>query len=195
MRIVGNNDLETFAAQRGLPVAFLEQHGLHICPDDGERPGWIAIPYPNLTGVWYNRYRSPNPDEPMKYWARPGSVTHLYNPSRLGPNAETVFFTEGELDCLVLTYLGFPAIGLPGTGTTARFQGNATWRLLFDDTAIVVAFDGDEAGRTAEAKMLDLFSPRAFSLGVPDGLDVNGWFLSDAEGLRVAASAFMGEQT
>lgn len=190
MRIVGDEfTLESFAAERRLPVDFLASHGLHVCPEGGERPGWLAIPYPNLTGVWYQRYRNPEPAGQPKYWAKAGSVTHLYNPSRLGPNADLIIFTEGEFDCLALTYLGYPAVGLPGTGTTQRFQGNAAWRLLFDDTTIIAAFDGDEAGRTAAQRMVDMFSPRAASLAVPDGWDMNDWLKRDEGGLRAELDA------
>ena len=185
--------LEGYAEQRGLPVEFLQRHGIHICPEGGERPGWIAIPYPHLTGMWYHRYRNPAPgpygEGNPKYWAKAGSATHLHNPSRLGPNADLIVFTEGEFDCLALTYLGYPAIGLPGTGTTQRFQGNAAWKLLFDDTTVIAAFDGDEGGRTAAQRMVDMFSPRATSLSVPDGLDMNDWLQRDRVGLSAELDA------
>jgi hypothetical protein len=180
---------EAFAARRGLPASFLTAHGIHVCPPDGEQPGWIAIPYPNLTGVWYHRYRNPDPTGTPKYWAPHGSATHLYNPSRLGPNSDVVFLTEGEIDCLVLAYLGFPAIGIPGTGSAGRFR--SAWRLLFDGAKIIVVTDSDPAGREAAERLVAAFEPDGVDLCPPDGMDVNDWFLADRDGLERACREAM----
>lgn len=179
--------LDEFAEARALPVHFLKEHGVRLCPSDGEKPGWIGLPYWNLTGTWYSRYRNPDPEGQPKYWGRPGSGVHLYNPLRLGPNADKIVFTEGEIDCLTLVYLGFPAIGIPGTGNTERFRG--AWKLLFDGAWIVVAMDGDQAGRAASSKLLDAFEPNATVLDVPDGMDLNDWLLNDPEALIGAVRA------
>ena len=189
MVLIADNTLELFANSRGLPVDFLESQGVHICPEDGDRPGWVAIPYPNLTGLWHYRYRNPDPTAPhdQRYWAKPGSVTHLYNPSRLGPGADLVVLTEGEMDCLVLTYLGYPAIGISGAGTANRFRGS--WKLLFDETPIIVAFDAGPAGIAAAGVIVGEFSPHAVALEMPsseDGFDVNDWFLENRAGLTQA---------
>ena len=185
--------LEGFADKRGLPLDFLATMGLHIAPDDGERPGWIAIPYPHLTGIWYMRYRNPG-DGPYdqfnpKYWAKPGSQVHLYNPQRLGPNADAVIFTEGEIDCLVLTHLDYPAIGIPGASLAEKFHGS--WQLLFDDTHVIPAFDSDPAGQTASAKIQGAFAPRSHILALPQGLDINDWYLTDPDALRYAVDTVL----
>lgn len=182
--------LVEFAATRGLPVSALTSYGVHICPDDGEKPGWIALPYYNLTGSWYNRYRNPTSGGEPKYWGKPGSTMHLYNPLRLGPNADTVIFTEGEIDALVLVHLGYPAIGVPGAGGANRFH--SSWKLLFEDTKIVVAFDGDEAGHTGAAKIVEAFAPHATELDVPDGMDMNDWYKQDIASLRAALNRLTG---
>ena len=148
---VGDPDVfRAFAGSRGLPVDFLAGHGLHVCAEDGPKPGWFGIPYPNVYGIWHTRYRRPHGADGPKYWAAQGSSTHLYNPQKVGPDADYVFFTEGEIDALVLTYLGYPAIGIPGAAIGNRvFQG--AWKRLFDGMQVVVAFDNDEAGQAAAA--------------------------------------------
>lgn len=181
----GSDDIAAFAAERGLPVEFLAQMGLHVSTT--VRPGWVAIPYPNLTGIWHTRYRNPGVDGP-KYWAPSGSGTHLYNPLRLGPNADVVWFAEGEIDCLVLVYLGYPALGIPGATIGARFH--RSWKLLFDEAEIVVAFDNDEAGQAAAEKLCAVFSPHSHLFLPPEGMDINEWWLADPEGLREALGVF-----
>ena len=159
-----------------------------ISEEDQDCPGWIAIPFPHLTGIWYERYRNPGPPPydqyNPKYWAKPGSQVHLYNPLRLGPNTDVVIFTEGEIDCLVLVHLGYPAIGIPGASLAEKFHGS--WQLLFSDVHVIPAFDSDPAGQTASAKIQDAFAPRSHILAVPTGLDINDWYLTDPDALRYA---------
>jgi len=177
--------LNRFALGRGLPLEYLEKQGLFVSPPDGERPDWIGIPYPHMTGRWHTRYRNPGTHEfesQPKYWAKPGSGTHLYNPQLIGPGAPLVFFTEGEIDCLVLTYLDYPSIGIPGTGVGERFRG--AWKLLFDGTRIAVALDNDEPGEAAANKLIDAFNPRAKRVFIPKDMDINDWFLDDEEGMK-----------
>lgn len=188
---LGSDDIASFAEARGLPVDFLKSMGLHISPPDGERPYWIAIPYPHLTGLWQTRYRNPGVDGP-KYWAAPGSGTHLYNPLRLGPNADVVWFTEGEIDCLTLVYLGLPAIGIPGATIGARFH--KSWKTLYDEAEVVVAFDNDEAGQGAAEKLAAAFAPHSHLFVPPDGMDINEWWIEDGPGLTSTAKGFAAQE-
>jgi hypothetical protein len=188
-KVVDVSGLEKFAKQRGLPAEFLAEQGLHIADEHAPKPGWIAIPYPHLSGLWHTRYRNPGKGTP-KYWQPPGTDVHLYNPMRLGPNADLVVFTEGEVDCLVLCFLGYPAVGIPGTQSSAeRFK--RSWRLLFTDARVVVAFDNDAPGQEAANRLADAFEPLSRVLVPPPGLDVNEWFLGDREGLVGALDALL----
>jgi len=191
LSVYGSDDIAAFAATRGLPVEFLVKMGLHISPADGERPGWIAIPYPNLTGIWHTRYRNPGVEGP-KYWAPSGSGTHLYNPLCLGPNADVVWFTEGEIDCLVMVYLGYPAVGIPGATIGARFH--RSWKMLYEEAEVVVAFDNDEAGQTAAEKLAAVFQPHSRLFIPPEGMDINEWWQANPEDLRTALILFSDQE-
>ena len=176
--------LEGFAAGRGLPLDFLGEQGLHIVPEGEDLAGWLAFPYPNLTGIWKTRYRNMTPLGLPKYLDSEGAEVHLYNPQRLGPNVDSVIFSEGELDTLVLTYLGFPAVGVAGTNAF-----RPAWKLLFQHALVVVAFDGDKAGDLAAARALDEFAPRSARLRPPEGMDINDWYLDNEEELVRAVRA------
>ena len=179
-----------FAESRRLEPEFLAGLGVHVCPDNGDRPGWIAFPYTSLSHLWYHRYRNPSNDGGQRYH-QPGSGTHLYNPLHLGPNADQVWFCEGEVDALTAIRAGLPAIGVPGVGISQKiFEGS--WRLLFDTATVVVAFDDDEAGRAASLRLAEAFAPRSFVFDVfPDGVkDLNEWWCEDAEGMEEAVSLF-----
>jgi len=199
IEVAAADGLEGFADARGLPVDYLTSIGVHISPDDSDKPGWIAIPYPHLTGYWHTRYRNPGPGPygagNPKYWAKPGTQTHLYNPQRLGPNTDLVIFTEGEIDAMVLGYLGYPAIGIPGATIAQRFHGS--WQLLFQDTHVIVALDPDPAGQTAASKLQEAFATRGQShiLTVPEGSDINDWYLTDEAALRYAVDAVIAKGT
>ena len=187
--------LEKFAEQRGIPVEFLGKMGLHIAPSDNEMPGWIAIPFPNLTGIWHKRYRNPSTKKGRKYHQAAGTDVHLYNPLKLGPNADLVIFTEGELDCLVLAHLGYPAIGIPGTSSsTERFRKH--WKLLYQSARVIIAFDNDTAGQESAHKFADLLDTAGIDnrLVTPprEGWDINDWFLADRDGLTRVFDSTIG---
>jgi len=182
---VSTEGLEAFAERRGIPVEYLAKMGLHIAPPDNDRPGWIAIPFPHLTGYWHKRYRNPG-KKGHKYWQPAGSDVHLYNPLKLGPNADLVIFTEGEMDCLVLAHLGYPAIGIPGTSSsTERFRRH--WSMLYASAKVIIVFDNDEAGQASANNFADLLDAKGIDSRIVtpprEGWDVNDWYLEDRDGL------------
>ena len=178
--------LSTFARDRGFPESWLTNYGVHVSPSDGERPGWIAIPYLNKTGNWGNRYRNPTPlDKRDRYWNPPGQDTHLYNPGHVGFADEVVIFCEGEMDTLVLLNLGFPAVGIPGVGQTDRMF-NSAWIHLFAGAEVYIMMDGDEYGRDAAHRLREGFDSRGVKakiIEVPDNHDINSWYNEDKEAL------------
>ena len=186
--------LERFAEERGIPVEFLGRMGVHIADQDNDMPGWIALPFPHLTGVWHTRYRNPG-KRGRKYHQAAGTDVHLYNPLKLGPNADLVIFTEGEIDCLVLAFLGYPAIGIPGTSSsTERFRKH--WHLLYRSARVIIAFDNDTAGQESAFKFADLLTGVSIDnrIIVPprEGWDINDWFLKDREGLTQTFDSTIG---
>lgn len=182
--------LEQFAAERGLPLDFLGEQGLHIVADISHpMQGWLAFPYPHVTGIWKHRYKNMTPLGLPKYLDEDGADVHLYNPQRLGPNVDALVLTEGEMDTLVLTYLGFPAVGVSGT---QAFR--PAWKLLFQHALVVIAFDADKAGDEAAARALDEFAPRSARLRPPEGMDINDWYLDDRDQLTRAVHAALSTE-
>lgn len=161
--------IEEVAIWRGLQLATLLQYGVKV-DDHPTHP--IVFPYPNLTGVWYERRRAWVGDSRAnKYLSPKGTSPHLYNPLHLGPNAGQVWFCEGEFDTLTLIENGIPALGVAGTNAF-----NRKWVHLYEDSTVVVAYDGDPAGIEAAGKLVEVFRDRrtrAFSLPTPDGYDLN----------------------
>jgi len=162
--------------------------------DEGKYAGWWKIPYPHRTGIWKNRYRNPDPTGKPKYQDEPGQKFHLYNPLRLGPSEEEVWFTEGEFDCLVLCELGLNAIGIHGVdniGTDER-EGRfrKSWTHLFEDTLCITMFDNDEAGRIPGRQLAVALNGVVFDEWDDDYMDVNSWYVGDGEGLVDAVDRF-----
>ncbi len=169
LSVEADESIETVADWRGLQVATLTNYGVKV-DDHPTHP--IVFPYPNLTGVWYERRRTWIGDErPNKYLSPKGASPHLYNPLHLGPNAGQVWFCEGEFDTLTLIEHGLPAIGVAGTNAF-----NKKWIHLYEDSEVVVAYDGDIAGIEAGGKLVEAFRnrrTRAFLLPMPEGYDMN----------------------
>jgi len=187
---VGEHDpLQPLIEQRRLPADLFAKYGVYVEPR-GPLEGWIAIPYPHLSGVWYVRHRHPdltgNPSP--KYLTPKGEPPHLYNPLHLGPGDDEVWVTEGELDCLTLLHIGYPAVGVAGTNAFSK-----NWVPLFETARVVVAFDGDPSGREAAMKLAGAFAPRSYVFPMPDDDDVSSWWVRDPGGLKAALRAFREE--
>ena len=179
-----------FAKSRGFDPDFLASFGVHLAGQDEDKTGWVAIPYPHLSGVWHVRYRNVGTEGP-KYFAPAGSSTHLYNPLHLGPNADEVWFAEGEFDTLALIAAGQPAIGIPGARVAKKVFASE-WRLLFDSAQVVVGFDPDEAGEAASVRLAQAFAPRSTVFNrYPDGVgDWNDWWRTDPDGMIASLERF-----
>jgi len=167
--------MEQWAETRGIDVKVLSRF---CVVGEGEREGWLGIPYPNRTGTWGTNWRNPT-DRGPKY-IRDGGAAHLYNPLRLGPNTGEVWFVEGEIDTMIMVELGYPAIGVPGVGHAENLISR-DWRYLFLHAMVYVMFDGDEPGRKAAAKLMGAFQPNSYMVDLPDGKDVNDLWVSDRQ--------------
>ncbi len=146
-----NPRLKELAEARGFTEEFLTKCGISV-DDNPDFP--IIIEYPHMTGVWHERRRRWTGDTRQpKYHHPKGETVRLFNPMRLGPNAEMVWFAEGEFDALALIATGIPAIGVPGASSFRRVA-----RHLYSSALVVIAFDGDAAGREASAKTAGVFA-------------------------------------
>lgn len=196
--------LRGLAEQRGISEDILRAAGIrrHV---GGRHDGWWGIPYPHRTGTWKLRYRNPHPTGQPRYLDDQGATFHLYNPLRLGPGEDEVWFAEGEFDTLALIDAGVKAIGIHGVSnvkTSVELEKDSddteepegrfkrSWQLLFQDTLCITIFDNDEAGIPAGRQLARGLDGVAFD-GWEDGYgDVNDWHRDDPEGLADAINRF-----
>jgi DNA-binding MarR family transcriptional regulator len=107
--------LVEYAKDKGLPVKFLVELGLHDQIHLSQKR--IVIPYYDKDNKEIaRRYRTRNPNgKKVTFW-RKGDNTCLYGLWRLDRDNPPDFMVlcEGESDCQTLWHKGFPALGLPG---------------------------------------------------------------------------------
>jgi DNA primase len=180
--IPSSSELLTFLDERGISYEIAGKAGLYV-EEEGKYAGWLAIPYPNVKGIWKVRYRRLDEGKP-KYMDEAGAEPHLYNPQKLGPQTRTVWFTEGELDALILWQYGVHAIGVPGSSIFGIPEFRLAWSLLWDKSKLVAAIDNDEAGNRAAHALVEVYGDRVQRIMLPEGLDVNDMHLKDPSGLK-----------
>jgi DNA primase len=144
-----------------------------------EYAGRLAIPYIAADGTVVDiRYRALVPDQSPRYMSMPGSKTHLYSVGSLLADGDTLFLTEGEIDCMTLCQLGVPAVGVPGAK-----NWKAHYRLLMEDyDRIIVLCDGDQAGREFGREVAERVDGVEL-VHLPDGEDVNSLWVNRPEDL------------
>jgi DNA primase len=94
---------------------------------------------------------------------------------------------EGEMDTIVLSGCGVDAVGIPGANHDHLFK--RTWVHMFHGADVVLCLDGDDHGRAAGLRLRDGFASHGIAVtmvDVPDGLDINEWYVEDPDGLRQA---------
>lgn len=95
----------------------------------------------------------------------------VYALDKITDEHRKVVVVESFINCLTLWSWGIPAIALLGTGTSEQYK-------ILEKTNIrelLLAFDGDEAGRKGAARMKAHLGPYKFIkvIQIPDGKDVN----------------------
>lgn len=98
-----------------------------------------------------------------KYLTPPGQKTRLYN-SDCTWGAEEVVVTEGELDALVVSQLGFATVGVPGANTWQNHWDD----YFIDAKRVYLVFDNDEAGKTGAAKVQSRLGHKARVVEMPE---------------------------
>ena len=151
--------------------------GLVVDPDPahGRYAGRLSIPFITPTGVVYMRFRCLEDhkcDNHGKYEGVSGENTHLYNVGALHSAGDTVVVTEGELDALISTTAGMPAVGVPGATNWKPFY----YRLFDDYERVILVGDGDTAGREFVATLARNLS-NSIRRPMPEGYDVNSFVL------------------
>lgn len=153
--------------------------GLVTDPDPAHHnyEGRLSIPFITPTGVVYMRFRCLEDHdcgdlEHGKYQGVSGDSTHLYNVGALHVSEGIVAVTEGELDALISTEAGMPAVGVPGATNWKPFY----YRLFDDYERVVVVGDGDKAGREFVATLARNLG-NSIRRPMPEGYDVNSYVL------------------
>ena len=138
----------------------------------------LSIPFLTRSGVVSVRYRcirghDCNEVGCAKYLGRPGDGLRLYGVGSLVSAGSTICVTEGELDTLILTQLGYEAVGQPGSESWKQH-----WFRLFEDFSRIIVFgDGDDAGKRFIRGWLDRFPQSAEAVQLPPTEDVNSMYL------------------
>lgn len=164
--------LEIVEEHRGISVDTLEKAGVWWNEESKNYP--VTVPYPYLGGEWYERVMVDPRTQPAvqpKVLSPKNAEYHLYNPLRIGPNADLVFFCEGEYDTLSVIDCGFDAVGSQGTNTF-----NPVWARLFGGAINCIAFDGDVPGVKAARTLRKFFHDQgsyAYLVSTSDKYDLN----------------------
>lgn len=159
---------DDYLGRRGIVPAWADYFGLT------HEDGWIRIPFTTALGtVRGYRFRRIGPGEP-KYVQPKGSKRHLFNVA--DSCRPKVYITEGEFDCIILKQLGLDAVGVTGVNGFEE-----SWKWLFQNVDVTIAFDGDEAGRRAGmalARLLNRHAENVEILQVPDEHDITSLYLA-----------------
>lgn len=146
----------------------------------------IAIPYLNPDGTVRSiRFRYLSPSR-QKYDNQKGQAIHLYNVAHTAQ--DRVWVCEGEFDSLILTQMGYPAVGIPGV---SGFKPD--WKFLFANAGEVsLVFDGDEAGQKGANRMASILGEVVQGdlriIRLPEDEDVTETYLRDREELKELVS-------
>lgn len=136
-----------------IPVPYDRFRGRLMWPVLDERGRVIAFSGRDLTGKAHAKYLN-SPDTPIY---KKGAVVFNWKAAREATRAgHTPVLLEGQMDVTAAVGGGFlGAVAPMGTAVTEE-QLMALWRL---DANPVACFDGDEAGRRAASRLLDLALP------------------------------------
>ena len=143
----------------------------------------LSIPYLTRAGVVDIRYRCLRPhdcgeENCPKYLGGAGDSPRIYGVGNLVSAGSWICVTEGELDSLILTQLGYPAVGFPGASSWKRH-----WRRVFEDFSRIIVFgDGDDAGRKFVARIREEFPAAVEAVPMDWKKDVNDMFLEKGRG-------------
>jgi DNA primase len=98
------------------------------------------------------------------------------------PKVDTIYFTEGVFDTLILQQLEFRSIAIPSAGDNKVLSDDELLKIIARYNKLILAFDNDEAG----LKLQQEFGNRLFKLGAKNILvklfpkdvkDVNDYML------------------
>ncbi len=153
---------EFYLSGRGVPLEIADLAGVRFCPSFFGRAA-VVFPVRDKGGALVaasGRYLDGR-DNPKARTAGPKSegvcfAPCLVNGQRFGPldgSVAAIIVTEAPIDALSFAACGFPAIALNGT------SGPAWLHLACGLRRVLLAFDADEPGDGATAKLADQLMP------------------------------------
>ncbi len=159
----GNGLRETLLAA-GFTDGRIRDSGLFT--EGGERlAGMVVVPEIAGGRVRWLAARAIDPERSPRFQSLPGPKPVL-GMGRLGPTPPWALVAEGLFDWLVLAQWGLPACAALGTQGLERVAS-----ALRGCPRVFLAFDNDEAGREAAARLGDLLGPRAAVVTLPAGVE------------------------
>lgn len=171
-----------YLAGRGIDKGLAVTHRLGVVsdplPGHDRFRGWLAIPYLDKDGKPLSiRFRCIESHEHRdyghgKYMSLPDEPPRMFNIAAIHTAEDEIHVTEGELDALILTKVGLPAVAVPGAHL---------WRprhrvMLSGFNRIWVWGDPDDAGADFTNKITRSLM-RARGVRLRDG-DVTDTFLA-----------------
>ena len=179
-------DAWDYLDSRGLTTATVDMFRLGVVhdpvPGHEKYEGWLSIPYLSAQGETVSmRFRCMQDHKCSevhggKYMTLPGDQVRLFGVKALTTIQDALHVTEGEMDAMTLQQCGFPAVGAPGSNTWQERHDVAARGF----NAVYVWGDGDKAGREFSQKLYQRLD-NVRVVQVPDGSDVNSYFLQYGE--------------
>ena len=161
--------------KRGISLEAIKQFKL------GHNQGRITIPIFDDVGDCVNVRRYSFQEKAINKMI---SYKSGYGEARLFPieniKHSSIILCEGEMDCLLLNQLGFPAI----TVTSGVGTWKGSWTKLFRDKTVYICFDIDMAGKKGAGKVANLLldvTKQVYILNLPlsdpPNADVTNYFI------------------
>jgi hypothetical protein len=178
-------NLKNYAEAKGLPVQFLQKHGLRDQKYQGQPA--VRISYRGVDGseeaVRYRIALNKSEEGDDRFRWRSGSKARLYGLWRLENirKAGYVVLVEGESDAQTLWYYRIPALGLPGaTNWKAEFAAK-----LEGIERIYVVIEPDQGGETLRETLgASGLRERLYLVDLGEHKDASGLYLSDRENFK-----------
>lgn len=153
-----------------------------------ENDKWLAIPYFKDGQPILIKYRSLTGEKRFRREPK-GAPSILFNDDCLNEEVSQVYVTEGEIDAISLSQLGFnPVVSISSGAATFDKE----WRRRLEKfDRIMLCYDSDEHGEIGALKAADeLGSYRCFRVRFPSK-DANKVLVDDPQGARLIVQSAM----